>query len=206
MFGGRAHKIYGDKIVRQRYAPGFVLPLVLKDVRLALAEAERAGAPMPSVERGARPADHRNRARLRRSRLDRARPDRCGGGGTHAASRRVAVERLPRTRLGERSRRSKIMTSQAEALEIDMELTDIPGTSLKVSPRRDRHLGHWRLDVGRNRRSRIHFHHPRRVRAWHQSHRHCSGLWIRPLRGDRRQGDRRGQPALARADCHQGRT
>jgi 3-hydroxyisobutyrate dehydrogenase-like beta-hydroxyacid dehydrogenase len=49
MFGGRAHKIYGDKIARQAYAPGFVLPLVLKDVRLALAEAERVGAPMPSV-------------------------------------------------------------------------------------------------------------------------------------------------------------
>jgi 3-hydroxyisobutyrate dehydrogenase-like beta-hydroxyacid dehydrogenase len=49
MFGGRAHKIYGDKIVRQAYAPGFVLPLVLKDVRLALAEAEKVGAPMPSV-------------------------------------------------------------------------------------------------------------------------------------------------------------
>jgi 3-hydroxyisobutyrate dehydrogenase-like beta-hydroxyacid dehydrogenase len=49
MFGGRAHKIYGDKIARQTYAAGFVLPLVLKDVRLALAEAENAGAPMPSV-------------------------------------------------------------------------------------------------------------------------------------------------------------
>jgi 3-hydroxyisobutyrate dehydrogenase-like beta-hydroxyacid dehydrogenase len=49
MFGGRAHKIYGDKIVRQMYAPGFLLPLVLKDVRLALAEGEKAGAPMPSV-------------------------------------------------------------------------------------------------------------------------------------------------------------
>jgi 3-hydroxyisobutyrate dehydrogenase-like beta-hydroxyacid dehydrogenase len=49
MFGGRAHRIYGDKIARQSYAPGFVLPLVLKDVRLALAEAENAGAPMPSV-------------------------------------------------------------------------------------------------------------------------------------------------------------
>src|SRR5882757_2063859 len=49
MFGGRAHKIYGDKIARQTYAPGFVLPLVLKDVRLALAEAEKAGAPLPSV-------------------------------------------------------------------------------------------------------------------------------------------------------------
>jgi 3-hydroxyisobutyrate dehydrogenase-like beta-hydroxyacid dehydrogenase len=40
---------YGEKIVEQSYAPGFVLPLVLKDVRLALAEAEAAGAPMPSV-------------------------------------------------------------------------------------------------------------------------------------------------------------
>jgi 3-hydroxyisobutyrate dehydrogenase-like beta-hydroxyacid dehydrogenase len=49
MFSGRAHKIYGDKIARQTYAAGFVLPLVLKDVRLALAEAEQAGAPMPSV-------------------------------------------------------------------------------------------------------------------------------------------------------------
>lgn len=49
MFGGRAHKIYGDKIVRQAYAPGFALPLVLKDVRLALAEAEMAETPMPSV-------------------------------------------------------------------------------------------------------------------------------------------------------------
>ena len=50
MFDGRAHKIYGDKIVRQSYAPGFVLPLVLKDVRLALAEAESAAAPIPSVD------------------------------------------------------------------------------------------------------------------------------------------------------------
>jgi 3-hydroxyisobutyrate dehydrogenase-like beta-hydroxyacid dehydrogenase len=49
MFGGRAHKVYGDRIVRQSYAAGFVIPLVLKDVRLALAEAEKAGAPMPSV-------------------------------------------------------------------------------------------------------------------------------------------------------------
>jgi 3-hydroxyisobutyrate dehydrogenase-like beta-hydroxyacid dehydrogenase len=49
MFGGRVHKVYGDKIVAQRYAPGFVMPLALKDVRLALAEAENASVPMPSV-------------------------------------------------------------------------------------------------------------------------------------------------------------
>src|SRR6202171_3985116 len=49
LFGGRAHKIYGDKIARQNYAAGFVLPLVLKDVRLALAEGEKAGVPMASA-------------------------------------------------------------------------------------------------------------------------------------------------------------
>jgi 3-hydroxyisobutyrate dehydrogenase-like beta-hydroxyacid dehydrogenase len=50
MFGGRAHKIYGDKIVRQTYAPGFLMTLAFKDVRLAFAEAESAGVPMPSVD------------------------------------------------------------------------------------------------------------------------------------------------------------
>jgi 3-hydroxyisobutyrate dehydrogenase-like beta-hydroxyacid dehydrogenase len=50
MFGSRVHKIYGDKIAGQHYASGgFVFPLALKDVRLALAEAEAAGVPMPSV-------------------------------------------------------------------------------------------------------------------------------------------------------------
>ena len=50
MFGGRAHRIYGDRIATQHYpTPGFVLPLALKDVRLALAEAETAAVPMPSV-------------------------------------------------------------------------------------------------------------------------------------------------------------
>jgi 3-hydroxyisobutyrate dehydrogenase-like beta-hydroxyacid dehydrogenase len=49
MFGGRAHRLYGDKIVAQKHAPGFALPLALKDVRLALAEAEDALVPMPSV-------------------------------------------------------------------------------------------------------------------------------------------------------------
>jgi 3-hydroxyisobutyrate dehydrogenase-like beta-hydroxyacid dehydrogenase len=50
MFGGRAHQIYGAKIVAERYAPGFRLPLALKDVRLALGEADSAGVPMPSVD------------------------------------------------------------------------------------------------------------------------------------------------------------
>ena len=49
MFGGRVHRIYGDRIVAQNYEPGFALPLALKDVRLALAEAEAEAVPMPSV-------------------------------------------------------------------------------------------------------------------------------------------------------------
>jgi 3-hydroxyisobutyrate dehydrogenase-like beta-hydroxyacid dehydrogenase len=50
MFGSRFHKIYGEKIASQQYGRGgFVLPLALKDVRLALSEAEIAGVPMPSL-------------------------------------------------------------------------------------------------------------------------------------------------------------
>src|SRR5256886_5863657 len=47
MFGGRVHRIYGERIVAQDYVAGFALPLVLKDVHLALAAAERAGVPVP---------------------------------------------------------------------------------------------------------------------------------------------------------------
>jgi 3-hydroxyisobutyrate dehydrogenase-like beta-hydroxyacid dehydrogenase len=50
MFGGRLHKVYGEKIATQQYGSGgFLFPLALKDIRLALNEAERAGVPMPSV-------------------------------------------------------------------------------------------------------------------------------------------------------------
>jgi 3-hydroxyisobutyrate dehydrogenase-like beta-hydroxyacid dehydrogenase len=50
LFGSRVHRIYGGKIVAQTYeSPGFVLPLALKDVRLALAEADRSAVPMPTV-------------------------------------------------------------------------------------------------------------------------------------------------------------
>ena len=49
MFGGRVHRIYGQRIVARDYVAGFALPLALKDVRLALAEAESAAVPMPSV-------------------------------------------------------------------------------------------------------------------------------------------------------------
>jgi len=47
LFESRVHKIYGGKMVAQQYAPGFALPLALKDVDLALAEAEASGVPMP---------------------------------------------------------------------------------------------------------------------------------------------------------------
>jgi 3-hydroxyisobutyrate dehydrogenase-like beta-hydroxyacid dehydrogenase len=76
MFGGRVHRIYGERIVAQDYAAGFALPLVLKDVGLALAEAGKRGRADAVGERGARPIDDRNRARLRGAGLDRARPDR----------------------------------------------------------------------------------------------------------------------------------
>jgi 3-hydroxyisobutyrate dehydrogenase-like beta-hydroxyacid dehydrogenase len=50
MFGSRVHKIYGAKMVHHNFTPGFSFPLALKDVRLALAEADAASVPMPSVD------------------------------------------------------------------------------------------------------------------------------------------------------------
>src|SRR5260370_707689 len=47
LFGGRVHRLYGIRIAAQDYAAGFALPCALKDVRLALAEAESAAVPMP---------------------------------------------------------------------------------------------------------------------------------------------------------------
>jgi 3-hydroxyisobutyrate dehydrogenase-like beta-hydroxyacid dehydrogenase len=49
MFDSRVHKNYGSRLIAGSYKPGLTMPLALKDVRLALAEAEMAGAPMPSV-------------------------------------------------------------------------------------------------------------------------------------------------------------
>lgn len=50
MFDSRVHKTYGGKIVEERFGPpNFPAPLAMKDVRLALAEAERLGVPMPAA-------------------------------------------------------------------------------------------------------------------------------------------------------------
>ncbi len=50
LFDGRVHKTYGGKIVDQRYdPPGMTAPLAMKDLRLALAEAEARAVPMPVV-------------------------------------------------------------------------------------------------------------------------------------------------------------
>jgi 3-hydroxyisobutyrate dehydrogenase-like beta-hydroxyacid dehydrogenase len=48
LFDGRVHKTYGGKIVQKRYSPpGMTVPLAVKDLRLALAEAEAQEVPMP---------------------------------------------------------------------------------------------------------------------------------------------------------------
>jgi 3-hydroxyisobutyrate dehydrogenase-like beta-hydroxyacid dehydrogenase len=50
MFDSRVHKTYGGKIVEERYGPpNFPAPLAMKDLRLALAEAERLSVPMPAA-------------------------------------------------------------------------------------------------------------------------------------------------------------
>jgi 3-hydroxyisobutyrate dehydrogenase-like beta-hydroxyacid dehydrogenase len=47
LFDGKVHKAYGGKIVDERYdPPGMTAPLAMKDLRLALAEAEKLAVPM----------------------------------------------------------------------------------------------------------------------------------------------------------------
>jgi 3-hydroxyisobutyrate dehydrogenase-like beta-hydroxyacid dehydrogenase len=51
MFGGRAFSLYGGKIAARHYAAGgFIMPLGLKDIKLALAEADAAAVPMPTLD------------------------------------------------------------------------------------------------------------------------------------------------------------
>jgi 3-hydroxyisobutyrate dehydrogenase-like beta-hydroxyacid dehydrogenase len=50
LFDSRVHKVYGGKIVESRFSPpGMPVPLAVKDLRLALAEAERSEVPMPAA-------------------------------------------------------------------------------------------------------------------------------------------------------------
>ena len=50
LFDSRVHKSYGEKIVDGRYSPpGMTAPLAVKDLRLALAEAEHLAVPMPAT-------------------------------------------------------------------------------------------------------------------------------------------------------------
>jgi 3-hydroxyisobutyrate dehydrogenase-like beta-hydroxyacid dehydrogenase len=50
LFDGKVHKAYGGKILNERYSPaGMTVPLAVKDLRLALAEAERHAVPMPAA-------------------------------------------------------------------------------------------------------------------------------------------------------------
>jgi 3-hydroxyisobutyrate dehydrogenase-like beta-hydroxyacid dehydrogenase len=50
LFDGKVNKAYGGKIVEGHYSPpGMTTPLALKDLRLALAEAEHTAVPMPAA-------------------------------------------------------------------------------------------------------------------------------------------------------------
>src|SRR5258707_11747623 len=50
LFDSRVHKTYGGKIVDERYTrPGFAVRLATKDLRLALAAAEKSQVPMPAA-------------------------------------------------------------------------------------------------------------------------------------------------------------
>ena len=122
------------------------MPLVLKDVRLALAEAENAGAPMPSVNvvrDRLITGIARGYADLDWTALGLIAAEEAG---LNVPSRRsqlkIDLRRLPIAAAQSLTEGRKIMTRQTETLEINMERVDIPGTSLKVSPIA---LGTWAI-------------------------------------------------------------
>jgi len=50
LFDGKVHQTYGGKIVENHYSPpGMTTPLAVKDLRLALTEAEHLAVPMPAA-------------------------------------------------------------------------------------------------------------------------------------------------------------
>jgi 3-hydroxyisobutyrate dehydrogenase-like beta-hydroxyacid dehydrogenase len=50
LFDSPVHKTYGGKIIDEHYSPaGMIVPLAVKDLRLALAEAEHHAVPMPAA-------------------------------------------------------------------------------------------------------------------------------------------------------------
>jgi 3-hydroxyisobutyrate dehydrogenase-like beta-hydroxyacid dehydrogenase len=50
LFDGEVHKTYGGKIVDNHFSPpGMTVPLAIKDLRLALTEAEHTAVPMPAA-------------------------------------------------------------------------------------------------------------------------------------------------------------
>ncbi len=50
LFDSKVHRAYGGKIIDERYRPaGMVASFAVKDLRLALAEAEREAVPMPAA-------------------------------------------------------------------------------------------------------------------------------------------------------------
>jgi 3-hydroxyisobutyrate dehydrogenase-like beta-hydroxyacid dehydrogenase len=50
LFGGRSYQVYSDKILHDRYDPGFKASLGLKDLRLAHAAAEELGRNLPMLD------------------------------------------------------------------------------------------------------------------------------------------------------------
>ena len=71
MFGGRAHKIYGDKIAKAELRAGICLAARAQGRASGACGGRERGRSDAIGGRGSGPVDHGNRAGLRRTRLDR---------------------------------------------------------------------------------------------------------------------------------------
>ena len=166
LFDAPIYKTYGALIADGRFTPpGFAAPLGQKDIRLVLAAAEDLRVPMPV-------------ASLLRDRFLICSPTAATNStGPPSAGCRPRMRALPVTRAFSTNCKGDAM----ERIAIGkLRSDDVANWTW--------HLGDRRLDVGRHRRSSIHRHHTLGRRTRHDADRHGPGLWLRPFRGDRRQG------------------
>jgi len=154
MFGGRCNKIYGDKIAQQTYAPGLSCHWCSRTCAWRFAEAESAGVPMPSVG-VVRDGDHGNRARY--GELDWTALGLVRGGRKRDSTRctqslPIELDFAPKVSRRMHSKERTDHGSSSRIAQMNMERTEITGTSLKCRPSPSA-LGPSAGDVGWYRRS-----------------------------------------------------
>jgi len=148
MFGGRAHKIYGDKIARQTYTPGICLAPRAQGMFAWRLRRQESGRP-DAIGGGSGTGDHGNARGYGGARLDRPRPYRCGGADLCRALGHFQLKldlSATHTPKAHASRKGTGSCSSIRKLQNEHGTYRHPRTSPQGVARDYWHLGHRRVD------------------------------------------------------------